>query len=127
MLTLTQRQVLPAVNDPTTFYVVMQPVTQGATETEYVSPILTFVPSTGTFQLNGANVITSTTQYPGVGTALHGLYVDSDGNLNYDIYLATNNVRSMNLIYYSTSFIANPQSQLYYGAANGQLILALQT
>ena len=67
MLTLTQRQVLPAANDATTFYVAMQPSQAGQSVAEYVSPLITFVPQSqalstgGSLQVQGA--VTSNTQY----------------------------------------------------------------
>ena len=67
MLTLTQRQVLPAANDATTFYVAMQPTQAGQSVAEYVSPIITFVPQSnalatgGSLQVQGA--VSSNTSY----------------------------------------------------------------
>ena len=52
----TTLPILPAANDATTFYVAMQPITSGKTYANYVSPNLTFNPSTKQFLLNGAPV-----------------------------------------------------------------------
>ena len=52
----TTLSILPAANDATTFYVSMQPKTSGLTYNNYVSPNLTFNPSTKQFLLNGAPV-----------------------------------------------------------------------
>ena len=56
MQTISQLQLLPAVNDNATFYVVLQPKTAGLTNSMLVSTALTFNPSSNTFQLNGVAV-----------------------------------------------------------------------
>lgn len=47
-------QVQPAVSDSTTFYLEMQPTTNGITPTVFANPNLTFVPATNTLGLTGS-------------------------------------------------------------------------
>jgi len=61
MQTISQLQLLPAVNDNAIFYVVLQPKTAGLTNSMLVSTALTFNPSSNTFQLNGVAVGTGAT------------------------------------------------------------------
>ena len=56
MQTSSQIQLLPAVTDNATFYLVMQPKTAGLTNSMLVSPTLTFNPSSNSFQLNGVSI-----------------------------------------------------------------------
>ena len=61
MQTSSQIQLLPAVTDNATFYLVMQPKTAGLTNSMLVSPTLTFNPSSNSFQLNGVSIGSSST------------------------------------------------------------------
>jgi hypothetical protein len=54
MQTSSQLQLLPAVTDNATFYVVLQPKSSGLTNSMLVSTALSFNPSSNTFQLNGS-------------------------------------------------------------------------
>jgi hypothetical protein len=53
MLTNSELQVLPAVNDATTYFLELQTTTSGSTGSLYASPNLTFTPQNNTLGLNG--------------------------------------------------------------------------
>ena len=83
MQTISQLQLLPAVNDNATFYVVLQPKTAGLTNSMLVSTALTFNPSSNTFQLNGVAVGTGSSggsSTPGSSTPSSLQSVTSVGN-----------------------------------------------
>lgn len=56
MQTLPSLQVVPAAADNTTYYVAMQPVTQGRTNYEFAAGGLTYNPSTGTLTVTNLSV-----------------------------------------------------------------------
>jgi hypothetical protein len=53
MLTNAKLQVVPAVTDTTSYFVEMQPITNGLTNSTFVNPNLTFTPNTNSLGLAG--------------------------------------------------------------------------
>jgi hypothetical protein len=114
MQTSSQIQLLPAVTDNATFYLVMQPKTAGLTNSMLVSPTLTFNPSSNSFQLNGVSIGSSststtatvtlgtTTSYQvgsfGVGTAASGVLGEIRAANNITAYYSSDSRLKENVV-----------------------------